>query len=232
MESSHDPPSRMMKRLIFLQAVLAVSVWSWTASAQVATNADAQRSIPWQTVTSVTAVTAMATQVFMPRVFYADPETTVGWKARFHVSVLAPTLTLTSLTLLNEYALKSAIGAKRPGCGDSETTPCTDSDPYGTLSSHSFAAFAAFGHGTAVFLVDTLKWSDGKLNGGSLVGNVIVPVLLAAVTAVGRSAGNWEDTGSVVLSSGVGLAFGVLTGMTYALMARPECGYTGDLICW
>ena len=29
----------------------------------------------------------------MPRVFYADPEVTVGWKARWHVSVLAPIVT-------------------------------------------------------------------------------------------------------------------------------------------
>jgi hypothetical protein len=232
MKFSTTPSGRTMKRLVSLQAALAVSVWSWAASAQVATNSDAQRSVPWQTVTSITAVSAMATQVFMPRVFYADPETTVGWKARFHVSVLAPTLTLTSLTLLNEYALKGEFGGKRPGCGDSAATPCTDSDPYGTLSSHSFAAFSALGHGTAVFLVDTIKWSDGKLNAGSLMGDVVVPVILAVVTAVGRSAGNWEPTGSVVLSSGVGLAFGALTGMTYALLARPECGYTGDLICW
>jgi hypothetical protein len=221
-----------MKRLAAIHAALAVSAWSWCASAQVATNADAQRSIPWQTVTSITAVSAMATQVFMPRVFYADPETTVGWKARFHVSVLAPTLALTSLTLLNEYALKSELGGKRPGCGDSEAIPCTDTDPYDTLSSHSFLAFSAFGHGTAVFLVDTLKWSDGRLNGASLTGDVVLPVILAVVTAVGRGAGNWEGTGSIVLSSGLGLAFGALTGVGYALMARPECGYTGNLICW
>jgi hypothetical protein len=213
-------------------AALALSAWSSGASAQAVGNADSVRSVPWQTVTSVTAVSAMATQVLMPRLFYSDPETTVGWKARFHVSVLAPTLTLTALTLLNEYALKSAIGAKRPGCGDSEPTPCGDPDPYETMSSHSFAAFSAFGQGTAVFLVDTMKWSDGKLNAGSIAGNVALPLVLAVVTAAGRIAGNWEDADSVILSSGVGLVIGVLTGVTYAMMARPECGYTGDLICW
>jgi hypothetical protein len=214
---------------IALAIALAVTMWSSLGRAQAA-NPDAQRSTSWGTVTSITAVGAMATQVFMPRIFFSDPETTVGWKARFHVSVLAPTLTLTTLTLLNEFALKSAIGANRPGCGGSPA--CPDPGSYETLSSHSFAAFSAFGQGTAIFLVDTIKWSDGRLNGGSLVGNVVLPVILAAVTAIGRGAGNWEDTGSILLSSGVGLAFGAVTGLTYALMARPECGYTGNLICW
>jgi hypothetical protein len=220
-----------------LCAVLAAggfSAWSSGASAQGSTpsNTDAQRSAPWQTATSITAVAAMATQVLMPRVFYADPETTVGWKTRFHLSVLAPTLALTTLTLLNEYGLKSAIGAKRPGCSATEPVPCGDPDPYETLSSHSFAGFSAFGQGTAIFLVDTMKWSDGRLNAGSLAGNVALPLVLAVVTAAGRIAGNWEDADSVILSSGVGLVVGAITGLTYAMMARPECGYTGDLLCW
>ena len=42
------------------------------------------------------------------------------------------------------------------------------------------------------------------------------------------------DTGfwlgqSVPLSS---LVTGAVTGATYALLQRPECGYTGSLICW
>jgi len=215
-----------MKRLPLVFLVpLALAMHSSRAAADEPT-----RSIPWQTVTSVTAVSAMATQVLMPRIFYSDPETTVGWKARWHVSVLAPTMTLTALTLLNEYALKSAIATPRPGCGDSNTGPGCGG--YESLSSHSFVAFSAFGHGTAVFLVDTIKWSDGRFNGGALVGDVVVPVLLAGVTAVGRSAGNWESPGTVVLSSVAGLAVGAVTGLTYAVMQRPECGYTGALFCW
>ena len=89
------------------------------------------------------ALGAIAALLFglMPRVFYAGPETTVGWKSRFHVAVLAPTLVLAGITILNQYALKSAIGAKRPGCAD-PTTPCSDSDPYETMSSHAFALAA------------------------------------------------------------------------------------------
>ena len=192
---------------------------------------DTDRSDGWKTVTTITMVAGVATTTFMPRVFYADPETTAGWKARWHVSILAPTLANVSLTLLNEHALKDAIGGHRPGCDDTNQGQgrCQD---YGSLSSHAFLAFSAFGQGTATFLADTLKWSDGQFNVGSFVGNVAFPLVFAGVTSVGRAAGNWETTGTVVLSSGIGLVTGALTGLTYALMQRPECGYTGSLICW
>jgi hypothetical protein len=220
-------------------ATLAASLWALDASAQEAPGApgvpdastSAQRSGGWQAVTTITAVSALATQVLMPRVFYAGPETTVGWKSRFHASLLAPTLVLTGITILNEYALKSAIGAKRPGCSDPKN-PCVDSDPYETMSSHSFAGFSAFGQGTAIFLVDTMKYSNGRINVGSAIGNVALPLVLAGVTAAGRVAGNWEDAGSVILSSGIGLVVGAVTGLVYATFVQPECGYSGNLLCW
>ena len=218
-----------MKWWAAVPVALGMSVWSLSASAQ--TDNPSNQQSGWQAATSVTAVSAMAVVTVMPRIFYSDPETTVGWKARFHVSVLAPTLALTALTFLNEYYLKQPFGATRPGC-TADGCPGGRGDPYETLSSHSFAAFSAFGQGTAVFLVDTIKWSDGRLNAGSLVGNVALPLVLAGITAAGRAAGNWEDTGSVLLSSGVGIVVGALTGVVYATMARPECGYTGDLLCW
>jgi hypothetical protein len=229
-----------MKRSVAFLVAVALSAWTLGASAQGASPPDApglpvstsaQRDNGWQAVTTITAASALATQLLMPRVFYAGPETTVGWKSRFHVAVLAPTLVLAGITILNQYALKSAIGAKRPGCAD-PTTPCSDSDPYETMSSHAFAAFGAFGQGTAIFLVDTMKWSDGRINAGSAVGNVALPLVLAVVTAVGRVAGNWEDAPSVILSSGVGLVVGAVTGLVYATFVKPECGYSGGLICW
>ena len=196
-----------------------------------ASAADTDRSDGWKTVTSITMVAGVATTVLMPRIFYADPETTAGWKARWHVSVLAPTLANVSLTLLNEYALKDAIGGHRPGCDDTNQKqgPCHD---YGSLSSHAFLSFAALGQGTTTFLVDTFKWSDGQFHVGAFVGDVALQLVLAGVTAVGRTAGNWETGGTVVVSSAAGLVTGALTGLTYALMQRPECGYTGSLACW
>lgn len=217
----------MMKRLLPpIAALCAVLSASREARAD-----DTNRDTTWGTVTTVTAVAALGTQLFMPRVFYSAPETTVGWKARWHASVLAPTMLLTTLTFVNEYGLKDVLQSPRPGCDDSNqgTGHCQD---YGSLSSHAFLATSAFGHGLAVFLVDTYKWSDGRFNAGSFTGNVALPIVLAGVTDIGRSAGNWESGGQVAVSSLVGLAFGALTGLTYAALSRPECGYTGALLCW
>ena len=58
---------------------------------------------------------------------------------------------------------------------------------------------------------------------------MVLPLLLAGVTSAGRAAGSWESTGNVITSSAVGLGVGVgaLLGFMYAVMQRPECGYTG-----
>ena len=194
-------------------------------------NALPARDTTWGTVSSVTAVAGVATVTLLPRIFYADPETTAGWKARWHVSVLTPTLANLSLTLLNEYALKDAIGGHRPDCDDTNQGQgnCRD---FGTLSSHAFLSFSALGQGAAVFLTDTLKWSNGQFHAGSLVGNLAVPLIFSGVTAIGRGAGNWESGGTLLASSGAGLLTGFLTGITYAMLQRPECGYSGSLVCW
>lgn len=189
------------------------------------------RDVPWQTVTGITMVAAGATQLLMPRVFYADPEVTVGWKARFHVSVLAPVMTMTVLSALNESALKDVFQGTRPGC-DASNAGLAHCDSYGMLSTHAFASFSALGHGAAVFLIDTTKWSDGRFNGWGFTGNVVLPFVFAGVTGIGRGLGNWESTGQIIGGGAAGLGFGFLSGLTYALMQRPECGYSGSLVCW
>jgi hypothetical protein len=204
------------------------------ASAQAAPppTPEPSRDKTWQTVSSITMAAAGATELLMPRIFYADPEVTVGWKARWHVSVLAPVMTLTVLTLFNELVLKDTFKGVRPGCDDSNATTGQCATSFGMPSTHAFGAFSALGHGAGVFLFDTTKWSGGRLNGGSLAGHVVVPFALALVTAIGRGAGDWEDGGQIIAGGGMGLVFGFLSGMTYSLMQRPECGYTGGLICW
>jgi hypothetical protein len=201
------------------------------AGAQEAPAPPPERDDTWATVTTITMATAGATQLLMPRIFYSDPEVTVGWKGRWHVSQLAPVMFLTGLTLFSELALKPAFKGGRPGCTD-ENQGGPNCETFGMPSTHSFGSFAALGHGVGVFIFDTTKWSQGKINGGALAGNVIVPLVLAGITAIGRGVGDWEDTGSIIAGGGVGVALGFLTGMTYSLMARPECGYTGNLICW
>ena len=189
------------------------------------------RDQTWGAVTSVTMASAGIIELLMPRIFYSDPEVTEGWKARWHVSQLAPVMTLTVLALTNEYALKGAIADPRPGC-DSTNAGTPNCATYGSPSTHAFGSFAALGNGAAVWLFDMTKWSDGRFNVGSFIGNVALPFLLAGTTAVGRGAGNFESADQILLGGGMGLALGFLTGMTYSLMSRPECGYTGNLICW
>lgn len=190
-----------------------------------------ERSEGWSTATNVMTLSALGMQLIFPRVFYSDPEVVVGWKARWHVSVLAPTMAITTLALFNEQLLKKEIGAYRPGCnqGTQGTAGCTS---YGMLSTQSFAASAAFGQGLGTFLVDTVKWSHGQFNFGAFAANTAVPGILAIITTAGRGAGNWETAGQAWSSAGIGLLTGFGLGVLYAAAQRPECGYTGDLICW
>jgi hypothetical protein len=195
------------------------------------TQAAPERDETWDTVTLATALGAFGVELLMPRVFYSSPEVTVGWKTRWHVSALAPSMTMAALALLNETTLKDAFEDPRPGCEDLDpTTPGCET--FGLFSTHTFTAFSALGQGAAVFIFDMTKYSDGRFNAGSLVGHVVVPLVLGTVTAVGRSAGDWESGGQILASAGTGLAAGFLMGMTYVLMQPPECGYTGALICW
>ena len=221
----------MTRRLAWCLPTVAALVLADSSTAHAQQTPEPNRDQTWGAVTSVTMASAGIIQLLMPRIFYSDPEVTEGWKARWHVSQVAPVLTLTALTLVNEYALKGAIQDPRPGCDDSNASTANCST-YGSPSTHAFGSFAALGNGAAIWLFDMTKWSDGRFNVGSFVGNVALPFILAGTTAVGRSVGNYETTDQILLGGGMGLAIGFLTGMTYSLMARPECGYTGSLICW
>jgi len=187
------------------------------------------RSSGWNTATNVLSVSSLAFELVMPRVFYSDPSVTTGFKARWHVSALAPIMTLATLALFNEQVLKDSFAGLRPDCTDQGQPGCSS---FGFMSTQSFAAGSALGYGTGVFLVDTLKWSGGAVNGGALVGEVIVPLILAPITAIGRTAGNWETGGQAWGSAVIGLGVGLAMGAMYSLLQRPECGYTGNLICW
>lgn len=193
---------------------------------------DRHRSAGWKDATNILTLSSLGVQLLMPRVFFSDPEVTVGWKARWHASVLAPSMTLIATGLVNEQFLKDSFKGHRPGCDAKSqgwVAGCTD---YGMLSTHSYLVGSALGQGLGIFLVDTIKWSGGRLNGGSLAMNVGVPAVLGVITTVGRSAGNWETSGQAWGSAGIGLALGLGMGALYGAAQRPECGYGGDLICW
>lgn len=190
-----------------------------------------ERSQGWKDATTVLTLSAMGIELLMPRVFYADPEVTVGWKARWHASVLAPSMTLAALAMLNEQWLKEQFGGLRPGCTEeNQGEPgCTD---YAMLSTHAFAASSAFGQGLGIFLLDTFKWSNGRFNAGAFAMNTAVPGVLAVITTIGRTAGEWETGGQAWGSAGIGLVVGLGMGALYGSAQRPECGYSGSLVCW
>jgi len=211
-------------------AVLAVAMFASVPSRAQAQPAPIERSTGWDDATTIMALSSLGLQLVMPRVFYSDPEVTAGWKGRWHVSALAPIMTLATLTLVNHHYLKDSFESPLPGCDVNPGDPsCTK---FGMFSSQSLLAWSAFGQGTGVFLGDTFKWSDGRFNAGAFTGNVAVPLVLAVITSVGRTSGNLESGGQVWASAGVGALVGLGTGVMYSLLQRPECGYTGSLICW
>ncbi len=195
------------------------------------TSAAQQRNATWGGVSQATAVTSLATSLLMPRVFYSSPEATVGWRARFHVSVLAPTMTQFSLAMLNELVLKDAFKEPRPDC-DATGPGIADCESYALFSTPSYVSGAGLGQGVGIFLVDTLKYSGGRFHFGGFAGNVVLPLVLTSVTVAGRTAGNFETFGQSIASAGVGLGTGLIFGLIYATMQEPECGYSGSILCW
>ena len=69
----------------------------------------APRDATWTALSNVTMTLGVGIVTLMPRIYYNDPEATVGWKARWHFSVLAPALSMTALTLLVDGPIRNAI---------------------------------------------------------------------------------------------------------------------------
>ncbi|MBX3207567.1 MAG: hypothetical protein KF764_21135 [Labilithrix sp.] len=191
------------------------------------------RSAAWDTVSTVAMVVGMSSQVLMPRLYWSDTEVTIGSKARWHASVLGSTMFLLTTAFFNELVVKPEITSYRPGCGVSNVGApgCTT---FGMPSTHTFVAFSALGHGGGVFLVDTLKWSDGRVSGLAIAGDVALPLVAAGLTYAGRVAGtpSQEHGDQALVGAAVGLGFGLLAGGAYALLQRPECPYGAGVICW
>jgi hypothetical protein len=211
------------------------------AAAQVVTPL-VERNNTWGLVSNVTMIVNAGIVTLMPRVYYNDPEATVGWKARWHISMLAPALAMTGLTLLVDGPIRNAIQAPRPGCTADETAaalPGQGCTSYGMPSTESFAAFGATGVGTSIFIVDTLKYSNGKFNVGSFFGNVGVPLVLSVFTAAARSVAPGgppvyadESVPQIAVGAATGFVTGALLGLAYSFMQRPNCGYGGNIVCW
>jgi hypothetical protein len=221
-----------MRRLVYSVSFLA-ALLSLSSPARAQSLPPPVRSDAWQAVSVASMAVGLGTQLFMPRIYESDVETTIGWKARWHVSVLAPTMTIAALGMFNELFVKPAITSYLPGCAPSNAgvPGCTS---FGMPSTYTFVAFSALGHGAAVITVDSLKWSGGQVNAGAVAGDVAVPLVASIFTLIGRVAGSpaYERGDQAVVGAGVGLVVGVVTGAAYALLQRPECGYGDGIVCW
>jgi hypothetical protein len=192
----------------------------------------------WDMVSNITMVAGVLSVSLMPRVYYNDPEATVGWKGRWHFSALAPIMSMTALTLLVDGPIRGAIKATRPGCTVDQTTfPLTECASYGMPSTQAYASWGATGGGLGIFLVDTLKYSDSRFNAPSFIGNVALPLTLSVLTTVGRvvepgTSRAYESGVQVAAGALSGFVSGALVGLGYALFQRPGCGYGNNIFCW
>lgn len=200
----------------------------------------AERDKNWDAVTNVTTVVGASTVFLMPRIYYSDPEATVGWKGRWHVSSFAPAMTMVAATWFVNNPIRNAIKSNRPGCTTEQTRaalPGSECESFGGPSTQAFASFGATGVGVSTFLVDTFKYSDGRFSVPGFIGNVAVPLTLSVLTAVGRTVQPgttqaFESPGQVVAGALPGFFGGMLIGFGYAMLQKPSCGYGNSVICW
>src|SRR5260221_2678768 len=132
---------------IGIKLSVAACAGALTLLAAPAARAQEARSQGWKDATNILTLSSLGVELLMPRVFYSDPEVTVGWKARWHASVLAPSMTLIATGLVNEQFLKDAFKGHRPGCSDMNqglVAECTD---YGMLPTPSYLLASALGKG-------------------------------------------------------------------------------------
>ncbi len=221
-----------------LVSALALCLFPEDASAQIPPIQE--RDPNWDTVSSVSLAVGVGSVVLMPRVYYASPEATVGWKARWHISSLAPTMTMVGLTLLVDGPIRDALQKPQQGNCTVDNTlisaPNSGCESFGMPSTHAFASWGATGAGTGIFLVDTFEHSNGEFSVPSFIGNVGLPLTASIMTSVSRSADGRgvgpESTEQVLAGAIPGFAVGMLVGMAYGFLQEPDCGYGGNLFCW
>jgi hypothetical protein len=230
-----------IKQLVLASMGLVAASWinSSEAFAQSTVDPIVARDGDWATVTQVSTIIGASTVFLMPRIYYSDPESTVGWKGRWHFSHFAPMMTMAAATFLVDGPIKNELKLVRPGCAGVDPAvagPGSNCETYGGPSTLAFASWGAFGVGTGIFLIDTLKYSKGRFNAGSFIGNVGVPLVAGVLTSVGRSIDGvgqpFETQGQVLAGTFIGMGSGLLVGIAYSLLQRPSCGYGNAVFCW
>jgi hypothetical protein len=231
-----------------LTALTATLAFEQSAAAQPVPN-PAPRDQGWGTVSDVALTIGVLSPFVMPRVFYSDPTATVGWKGRWHFSVIAPAMTMAAATLLVDLPIKKEAKGARPGCSFNSTNeafPGAGCETFGGPSTHLFATWGALGTGTTIFLVDTFKYSDGRFSVPSFIGNIAIPLTASVFGTIGRAIQSgpqpaqpggagvfpFEDGGQIAAGAISGLLTGAAIGVTYALLQKPSCGYGDALFCW
>ncbi|NUO48232.1 MAG: hypothetical protein HOV80_05165 [Polyangiaceae bacterium] len=218
-----------------LAAALAGVAYPREAHAQAIPPA-AERDQNWEAVSTVSMLIGVGTVTLMPRIYYNDPEATVGWKARYHVSQLGVAAALTSATILVDGPIKNLAEGTRPDCTPEETEIRADGsncESYGMPSTHSFAAWSAHGAGLAIWIIDAWVYSE-RVYVGSLIPNVVVSGVAATLTSIARGVGTepYEDPAQIGVGVAAGMITGFLVGLPYALLQEPNCGYGNNVICW
>jgi hypothetical protein len=222
------------------------------AAAQTAVPPIVERDRNWEAVSNIFLAVGTASVLLTPRVYYNDPQATVGWKGRWHWSILAPAMTMFAVTTLTELPIKESLESVRPGCTVEQTIvrfPGSNCETFGGPSTHALASWGATGMGTGIFLVDTIKYSDGRLNGPAFIGQIALPLLSSIFVSIGRGVDidndanttgvpnpitlqPFEDTGQIVAGTLTGFASGLTLGFAYAMLQKPSCPYGNSLICW
>jgi hypothetical protein len=206
----------------------------------------AARDQGWGTVSDIAMTIGVLSPFLWPRVYYSDPTATVGWKGRWHVSMLAPAMTMLGAALLIDLPIKKEAKGARPGCEAANTAvgfPGSGCETFGGPSTHAFASYGALGTGSVIFLVDTFKYSDGRFSAPGFIGNVGLPLTAAVFTTIGRAIRTgttadgltiqeYEDGGQIAAGAISGILTGALVGLTYSMLQRPSCGYGDAIICW
>ncbi len=225
------------------ETIVAAGLLSITAATLAPREAAAQaspvtRDKNWDIVSNVTMVAGASIVSLMPRVYFNDPEATVGWKGRWHISALAPIMSMTALTLMVDISVKNAIKSPRPGCTtDGTVFQITECASFGAPSTQSYAAWGATGAGTGIFLIDTIKYSNGRFNVPYFFGEVIAPLTLSVLSSIGRSVETgiyrqYESGGAIAAGALTGFASGLIVGGAYALLQKPSCGFGNNVFCW
>jgi len=222
------------------------------AAAQNAVPPIVERDQNWETVSNVFLALGTASVFLTPRVYYNDPQATVGWKGQWHWSIFAPAMTMVAITALVEIPVKQSLESARPGCSVEQTIvrfPGSNCETFGGPSTQALASWGATGVGTGIFLVDTLKYSDSRFNVPAFIGNVGFPLLASIFVTIGRGVDidndkntegipnpitlqPFESDGQLAAGALTGFFTGLTVGFTYAMLQKPSCPYGNSLICW